>query len=139
MYKVQKKGSKRHFMKLLYFNIDFLVILLLHDFVYVCNSGVAPIPPDILHYDNILWRPTLAAAAAASAAAHCVGTATAPPSGSHVTPSPLSSSGSEDVSTMYNQGYQFGRFDIKQLCLFHHKEEKENKEYVLHRCDISID
>ena len=24
-------------------------------------SGVAPIPPDILHYDNILWRPTLAA------------------------------------------------------------------------------
>ena len=56
-------------MKLLYFNIDFLVILLLHDFVYVCNSGVAPIPPDILHYDNILWRPTLAAAAAASAAA----------------------------------------------------------------------
>ena len=107
-------------MELLYFNIDFLVILLLHDFVYVYNSGVAPIPPDILHYDNILWRPTLAAAAAASAAAaHCSGTATAPPSGSHVTPSPLSSSGSEDVSTMYNQGYQSGRFDITQLLLLY--------------------
>ena len=105
-------------MELLYFNIDFLVILLLHDFVYVCNSGVAPIPPDILHYDNILWRPTLAAAAAASAAAaHCSGTATAPPSGSHVTPSPLSSSGSEDVSTMYKQGFKYGRFDITQLFL----------------------
>ena len=86
---------------------------MLHDFVYVCNSGVAPIPPDILHYDNILWRPTLAAAAAASAAA--THTATAPPSGSHVTPSPLSSSGSEDVSTMYNQGYKHDRLYIHIL------------------------
>ena len=60
-------------------------------------SGVAPIPPDILHYDNILWRPTLAAAAAAAAASsHCG--ATVVPASSHVTPSPLSSSGSEDVS-----------------------------------------
>ena len=65
-------------------------------------SGVAPIPPDILHYDNILWRPTLAAAAAAAAAnSHCG--ATVVPASSHVTPSPLSSSGSEDVSTI-NQG-----------------------------------